>query len=423
MIVILCYKSIPFPMKNNYKAIPGFRTFKLISTQIIFIALLVTACSKDKNEVPAPENKFLVAAESLTTVPASEVKQRAGALLSFAVQRSVRVYRLTYRTTTPDNKAITASGLVLFPDNFPDSLTLLSFQHGTITTQDESPSMYKPAGNMEAYLGGTIGASLAKGYFVVMPDYLGFGESKTIQHPYQHRASLASASLDMLRAAKEFAASESIKVKKGIRLAGYSEGGYATMALHLLLEQTASSEFTVAASYPGAGTYDMLSTAQWVVSQNKEIPASAASYYMWTLLTYNQLYNINEPLTSMLTATNAAKVSAAVAAGNPLSAQVDLNPSLLFTPGFIAAVKTGSNTKLTSALKENNVYDWKPKAPVTLFHAPGDDIVPFLNAEIALATLKSNGADVKLLPLGTTATTHTAGAQLYLATMIALLLN
>jgi len=395
--------------------------FKFSFSILILLAVLVTSCFKDHDLPPNPETQYLIKAENIANVSTDEVKLRANALAAF-VKSGVKVYRLTYTTKTLDGKSIAASGVVLFPENFADSLSVLSFQHGTITTEDEAPSNYKPAGNAEAYIAATAAASLAKGYYIVMPDYLGFGESKTIQHPYQHKASLAWASLDMLRAAKEFASKNNLKLKKKIQLAGYSEGGYATMALHQEIEKSAASEFPVLKSYPAAGPYDMVSTAQWVVSQTTDMPAAAASYYLWVLLTYNQMYGINAPLTDLITPANAAKVAAATAAGNPLAAEIDLNPSKLYTSAFISGIKNSTNVKFIAALRENNVYDWKPKAPIVLFHSEGDDFVPFLNATIAENKLKENGAAVSLVRLQPSTTTHREGAQLYLMAMIGLLI-
>ena len=274
---------------------------------------------------------------------------------------------------------------------------------------------------MEAYLAGTLGASMEKGYLVVMPDYLGFGESNIMLHPYQHKASLASASLDMLRAAKEFAAKQELPLRKGIYLSGYSEGGYASMALHQEIEAAAAQEFTVLANLPGAGAYDMVSTAQWVVSQDRNLPHLASTFYTWVLLTYNQMYGINMPLTEMLTPENAQKVATAIAEGNPLKANLSLNPKELFTSKFIQGITEETNTAFIQALRQNDVYDWAPKAPITLFHAPGDDIVPALNSQIAVEALKSNGGIVNFVPLGNTSTTHREGVQNYIAFVLSML--
>lgn len=390
--------------------------FQTLPVLLILLILTVTSCIKDHN--PEPEFKYLVKAESIAQVPVNEVKQRAS-ILAPIVQYGVTAYRVTYQTPGVDQKPLLASGLILVPTGYTGELRVLSFQHGTITTQQEAPSQYQPVGNMEAYGAGTLAASLGQGYMIVMADYLGFGESKALPHPYQHKASLASATLDMLRAAREFATSQGIKLQKGVRLGGYSEGGYATLALHQVLE--ASNEFSVLASYPAAGAYDMVATADWVVSQDKDLPVFASAYYMWVLLTYNQLYGINAPLTDFLTPGNAVKVGAAIAAGNPLAADVDLNPTKLFSPSFITGIKNKTNQPLLQALQANNVYDWRPQAPVLFMHSAGDDIVPALNTQIALQAMQAKGATVGFLPLGTATTTHREGAQLYLAAMIQLL--
>src|SRR5690606_23972272 len=144
--------------------------------------------------------------------------------------------------------------------------------------------------------------------------------------------------LDMLRAAKEFAATIDQPLRKGVILAGYSEGGYASMALHQAIEESASNEFSVANTLAGAGAYDMVSTAKWVVSQNRNLPDKASTFYTWVLLTFNEMYGINMQLTDMLTPANAQKVGQALAAGNPLTAELSDNPSELFAPQFIEGI-------------------------------------------------------------------------------------
>jgi len=43
-------------------------------------------------------------------------------------------------------------------------------------------------------------------------------------------------------------------------------------------------------------------------------------------------------------------------------------------------------------LDQNNVYDWKPQAPVKLFHGQNDSYVRYDNATTALSTMQANGA-------------------------------
>ena len=105
------------------------------------------------------------------------------------------------------------------------------------TSENQAPSYYAP--NSEIWSAVSLLAST--GYVVSAPDYLGYGASKALPHPYEHAASLASASADMLRATREFCQQQAVSVTQKNFLLGYSEGGYATMALHKYLEANYAS--------------------------------------------------------------------------------------------------------------------------------------------------------------------------------------
>lgn len=390
---------------------------------LLYLILFITAlsgCSKDKDDKQGAQNEYLLNSELVAEVSLADIKARLP-LAAPMITSSVKAYKISYKTQFPEGNPINASGLIIVPDQSDKDLTLLGFLHGTITTQDEAPSAYLPVGNMEAYMGGTVGASLAKGYIVVMPDYIGFGDSWQTQHFYQEKASLASACLDMLKAAKEFANEKDLETRKEIRLLGYSEGGYAAMATHQAIQEKAGDWFTVEANYPGAGAYDMVGTAQWVVSQTEDLPQGATSFYLWTMLTYNGLYQMNIPLTDMIKPNYAAAVNLAISQGNPLAAPLPNNPAELFTPQFIQSIMTGSNAPFMAALQRNNVYNWKPAAPITLFHAAADKIVPVLNAEKARQTMTALGAQVQFSPLGNIG--HREAIQNYLTSVLTLLSN
>lgn len=375
---------------------------KKISHLLLCIILFITlfaSCSRDDDKSNETQNDFLIKSELVAEVDAATIKSRLPQAATL-VNSGVKAYKIFYKTEFPSGNSITASGLIIVPAERSGELTLLGFLHGTITTNEEAPSSYLPVGNMEAFVAGTVGASLAKNYMVVMPDYIGFGESKQLPHPYQEKASLASACLDMLKAAKEFADEMNLETRKEIRLLGYSEGGYAAMATHQAIEERASDWFTVEESYPGAGAYDMVGTAQWMVSQSENLPPGATSFYLWTFLTYNDLYKLNIPLTDVILPKHAAAVSSALAQGNFQTAPIPNNPAELFTPQFIESIKTGTHPLFMPALQQNNVYNWKPNTPVILFHGAADKIVPVLNTEKASQTMTSLGAQVQVQPLG-----------------------
>lgn len=195
---------------------------------IILFITLFASCSRDDDKSSETQNDFLIKSELVAEVDAATIKSRLPQAATL-VNSGVKAYKIFYKTEFPSGNPITASGLIIVPAERSGELTLLGFLHGTITTNEEAPSSYLPVGNMEAYVAGTVGASLAKNYMVVMPDYIGYGESKQLPHPYQEKASLASACLDMLKAAKEFADEMNLETRKEIRLLGYSEGGGGTL--------------------------------------------------------------------------------------------------------------------------------------------------------------------------------------------------
>jgi alpha-beta hydrolase superfamily lysophospholipase len=59
---------------------------------------------------------------------------------------------------------------------------------------------------------------------------------------------------------------------------------------------------------------------------------------------------------------------------------------------------------------ENDVFDWKPTAPISLYHGTADQYVPFLNSQTAFDAMKARNADVTLIPVqgGTHGSTLTA---------------
>ena len=130
---------------------------------------------------------------------------------------------------------------------------MLSFQHGTITLHSDAPSNFSTS-DPDALLYGALSSS---GFISVIPDYIGFGSSSSILHPYYVEEYTASAILDMLKAAKELADEKNVKFNTRLFLAGYSEGGYATMATHKAVEETSVDGFELIASFAGAGAYDV----------------------------------------------------------------------------------------------------------------------------------------------------------------------
>lgn len=372
-------------------ALPKSTKNQFYTYYLLFALLILAAGCKDKNGTTEaePANQYLVESTLIGEYTKEAIGKRFSAIPQAALltKYGVKVYKLTYKTKNTDGSDITTSGAILVPStDIP--VPLLSYQHGTITNDKSAPSYYQT--DSEAWSLLTVLSSV--GYVISAPDYIGYGASKDLPHPYEHANSLASASLDMLRATKEFCKKQNAKLNTKLFLAGYSEGGFATMSLHKFIEEKNASEFTVTASAPGAGAYDKTTFSRHIIGSNDRL--EFISSYLWVLSTYNRIYAINRPFSYYVNEPWASALQTNV------NANVEKVPSKLFTTSFLTSIKDNSDTPLLAAFKDNDVYDWKPTAPIALFHGTADDYVPFFNSENAYNAMRAKGAtQVELRPI------------------------
>ena len=385
---------------------------------LIFALLLAAPACQSSSPGPDPAAPTPSAAPVLTgstligEYSAAVLAQRVPAvpLAAALVRYPIRVYRLTYRTRTPEGQETTASGAVLVPVA-PTPLPVLSYQHGTLLpgSEGQAPSYYAEGSDVWS----VVSVLAAAGYVVAAPDYLGYGASKALPHPYEHAASLASASADMLRATREFCQQQNVSVNQKNFLLGYSEGGYATMALHKYLQSTYAATLPVTASAPGAGAYHKTAFARSILNATQ--PLHFLSTYVWVLRTYDRIYALNRPYAFYYQEPYATRLQA-----DPFAAVPD-QPDQLFAAGFRQAVLNNSDAALTNALADNDIYDWKPTAPLALFHGTADDYVPFFNSQDAYDAMQKRGAtQVELHPIPggdhfSSAAAYTLGAYAFIS--------
>ncbi|MCF2444269.1 phospholipase [Dyadobacter sp. CY345] len=360
---------------------------------LIWSLLLLTACSDNDNPVdPAPseENKYLVSSTFIKNSTRDDIL-KINPLLAFYVKNDIKVYKITYKTKNTDGSDIIASGAILMPVT-DQPVSMISVQHGTITSDDAAPSNFKD-GSEAATFGSVFGSI---GYIISYPDYIGYGASKDLPHPYEHRASLASSTLDMLRAAKELLKQQTdVKWNEKLYVAGYSEGGYATMCLQKKIEEEASSEFNLKASSCGAGAYDKTAFMKYVINSSVNDVASYNSLYLWVMLTYDRIYKLNKPKTYYFKDPYAAQIER-LGIENP----INVSFNTILNDSFKTAINTGTDTGFIAAIGDNDVYDWKPNTPTRLFHGDADPLVFYFNSVNAEAAMKKRGAtDVQLIPI------------------------
>lgn len=305
------------------------------------------------------------------------------------VDSSLRFISFTYETTTADGKATEASAAFVIPILNTDLLPLVSYQHGTTVERRLAPSSGLP--QTEGRGVGTCYASQRAA--VVIADYLGYGDSNSY-HPYLHADTEASAAADAIRAAKTLAERLNLKLRDKLFLAGYSQGGHATMALHRYLESRSDFRISVTAAAPMAGPYDLSGT---VVEALKTPDPAASTEAAFVVLAYNNVYSLFANLEAAIQPPYTKGLAEMLPGDKSFSEVMSVlpsNPVDLLEPAFLKDVLTNPQSPFMAALRKNDLLDWKPLAPVMLIHGSVDIEVPKSNTVKAEKAFRAVGADV-----------------------------
>ncbi|MFD3001131.1 alpha/beta fold hydrolase [Pontibacter toksunensis] len=375
---------------------------KILTYTILLSSLLShTGCDKEalaspEGAVAEPDKEYYLSSELLTSVPKSMLQSVASsqgyATYSTHIKYGVSVYKVIY-STSYQGQDIKASGLICIPQGITTPAPILSAQHGTIFTDSEAPTHFTGLSGFELFA--------AAGYVTLIPDYIGFGESKDVFHPYYDQKHSALAVVDMIKAAKAFAEEQDIQVNDKLFLAGYSEGGYVTLAAQKEIETNPAHGLKVTASAAGAGGYDLTAMLANVMSGQ---PYTYPSYLAYVLQSYIYTNNWNRPLTEFFQEPYASKMPLLFNgqnSGGAINRGLTTEPKKLFAPAFFEGLKdVGKERALKQALQANSFLDWVPQSPTRLYHGTADNIVPFENSKITYDRFKAGGATkTELIPI------------------------
>lgn len=344
----------------------------------------------------APVKERLVSSELVASVPQNMLQSIAtsegfGAYIN-EVKYGVDVYKIVYYTTYQDRE-IKASGLVCVPQNISEPAPVLSAQHGTIFTQHDAPTNFTDLSGFELFA--------SSGYVTFIPDYIGFGASEGIFHPYYNQKYSGLVVVDMIKAGKSFCQKESIHLSDKLFLVGYSEGGYVTLAAQKEIETHPEHGLQVTASAAGAGGYNLVSMLGSVTA-GKSYPYP--SYQAYVLQSYNNTNNWNRPLTDFFQEPYASRLPGlfdGTNGGGAINSQLTTDPKGLFSPAFFEALqKPAGELPLKQALQANSFYDWVPQSPTRLYHGTADEIVPFENSKETYERFVAQGAkQLEFIPI------------------------
>lgn len=361
----------------------------------IALLFLVSSCSRDE-ENPPIENSVLVSSELFSTRTASELQLIFG-LSQIGIDPSVlkydvEIYKITY-TTEYKNDKIIASGLVILPKT-SDNVSMVSFQHGTITANSDAPSLSSTTSPTLFLYAGLA----APGFIGVIPDFIGFGSSSNVMHPYYVESLTATSIIDHLKAAKELAVEKGKSFNGNLFLAGYSEGGYATMAAHKHIEEQGLEDFKLIASFPAAGGYDVKAVQEsFFALDSYEDPY----YIAYVAQAYKTTFDFTQPLSEFFQEPYASRIPTlfnGTMTGGQINAQLTTSIGDLITTDIRANMDTKAEyAYLRNAFIENSLVDWAPKIKMFLYHGDADITVPFENTVTTYNKLIGNGASGDVL--------------------------
>lgn len=372
-----------------------------LTAYVLLCFFVITSCKKQSSNDPIPEEitgkEFFVSATSAGSFSKGQLQQLA-ALKGYAayvplIQYDVDFFRFIYHTTFK-GKQIEASGLLCIPKNVPTAPALLSAQHGTMFSDAEAPSNF-PA----AFTGFELFAST--GFVTVIPDFIGYGISKDIVHPYYDMQSAGLSVVDMLKAVKYYLKTNNSAISDKLFLLGYSEGGYVTMAAQKEIETNASHDLSITAVAAGAGGYDLSGMLSQIATVDSY---SNPSFLALLIQGYNTTYNWDRPFTDFFAQPYAANLPALLDGsknGDQIDSELNDSPAVLFCPTFYNNLtKPTGETALKAKLAENSFPDWYPKSPLRLYHGTADAAVFFATSQTTYNRFIAAGANkVEFFPI------------------------
>jgi hypothetical protein len=300
------------------------------------------------------------------------------------VRHTVDAWRMTYPSKDSAGRAILLSGVLALPRGVTPR-SLVSWQHGTSTSRADVPSNLSVDGIAAAIIfAGTGRAAMA-------PDYLGLGVSPLV-HTYMVADDTARAVTDMLAAVRSLPGLPSTPPF----LAGFSQGGHATLAVQRNLEAVGQK---VLGSAAVAGPHNLRT-----ISFPNALAGGAPTHSLYlSYLVRGYAARYSRPIDSVLTPQFAAL--AAYLYDRPhepdaIVAALPMTPRTMFQPSFLEAVDRSGPNWLLQAMSDNEVSHFTPKAPVRLYYGRSDHDVPPREAVQTATEMRGRGADVIAYDIG-----------------------
>jgi predicted esterase len=346
-------------------------------------AFPLAACSPPVLTLPAGSGVRLEHVKSWSALHGQALLALSGTK-GVTVRHSVDAWRMTYPSKDSAGRTIQLSGLLALPRGVAPR-SLVSWQHGTSTSRADVPSNLSVDGLAAAIIFAGTGRA------AVAPDYLGLGVSPLV-HTYMVADDTARAVTDMLAAVSALPGVPSTPPF----LAGFSQGGHATMAALRNLEAAGQKVLGSAAI---AGPHNLRT-----ITCPNALAGGAPSHSLYlSYLVRGYAARYGRPMDSVLTpqfAALAAQLYDQPHEPEAIVAALPKTPRTMFQPSFLDAVDHSGPNWLLQAMSDNEVSHFTPKAPVRLYYGRSDLDVPPREAVQTAAEMRRRGADVTAYDVG-----------------------
>ena len=332
---------------------------------------------------------------------------------SMGAMNGVDVYRVTYKTRSPDTgKRYKVSGLLSVPtgaDQAPTSsrMPLVSWQHGTILYPQDAPSnLFKQdAINLDPYgvpysaetlfnlvkLGGN-------GFAIAASDYIGNDNSKDTQ-AYAVKETTVQTTEDMIQASRAILNSLGI-TSEDVFLNGWSQGGLNTQWLADALQTQGDPAERIAVS---SGPADLYETLKYWVNDYPGTPPWLSSVVPLLIGAYQKYYKIDGLMKESIqpqylkTAKQIYNKTFDWSQGLP---NLPVDPKEMLTDAIIGQINSGTGA-FADTIINNTALQAKYDTP-SIFYGGGNDTVvpPFysitipVDHQIALGSTLSSGENM-----------------------------
>lgn len=334
----------------------------------------------------------------------------------------IAAYSVAYTTMNTAGKVVNASGLAVLPVQGAApavEIPMFSFQRPMQVERKYSPSMsieYDPELTVPVAL-----ALASTGYVVACADSLGMGINYDT-NPYCQLAQ-GWAVVDMIKASGELAGTygENIVWDERIFMAGYSEGGYASMAAARDIQLNHAGELEVSAVAALGGPYSLSKSMKQVMlgagpgypspyflpyflagyeasygSEDTIFQDQRTDEFDFTRDVVNQVPDYTPPqgsdyaleLYKLLNGEHSSEeINGFMKLATPWQ-----GPRSILTPAALDDLEDGASDMCSILAQNDAFHDWVPEMPFKIFHCLFDDVVPVENAREAYDYFKAHGA-------------------------------